>query len=187
MNTGSVASIREFDIYLLMTMRRRLSMAGKKPALEEKLAEHGLSLTDGVDIYHRISETFNDEATGFNALKDLLGVTDRKCTAFKYPSALWPGFNFEVLGNHEGLLGSARFRQAVPSTHAIESPTEAEIWSVDVEQFTQNFQPLTLRYQAGFFDQFLPAYEEYEFSWAGERYGARFIWGLFLSSSIFWE
>lgn len=187
MNTISGDAVKDFDIYLLMTMRRRLSMADKNSSLEGKLAEYGSSLTDAERRYQRISGIFNDEATAFNALKDLLGIADPGCAAFQYPSVLWPGFEFEALGNREGFLKSARFRQVEPSAPAIESPSEIDIWSVDVDHFAQKFQPLTPRHQTGPFDRFLPSYGEYEFSWAGERYGARFIWGLFLSSSILWD
>lgn len=162
-------------------------MADNDASLEAKLTEHGSSLPDAERIYQRTTEAFNDRATAFSALKGLLDIADPECVAFQHRSVLWPGFDFDVVGNRDGVLRSARFKQAEPSAHTAESPAGAKIWSMDVSHFEQTFRPLTLRHQTSHFDKFLPAYEEYEFRWEGERYGARFVWGLFLSSSIFWE
>ena len=184
----SLTAIIDFEIFVLMTMKLRLSMADKKDRLEAKLADHDLSVADAERVYERISDVLNtDKSSCFSTMKSLLGTSDPDCTSLTYRSVLWPEFNFQATGSQDGSLKSAHYRHAVPPTQKIGPPAEIQLWSIDVSEFAQHFQPLTLRYKTDLFDKFLPQYEEYEFSWAGERYGARFIWGFFVSSSQSWE
>ncbi|BCI90794.1 hypothetical protein NIIDMKKI_60000 [Mycobacterium kansasii] len=58
---------------------------------------------------------------------------------------------------------------------------------MDVAEFTERFGPMNSGRQWSLFDKLLPAYEEYEFSWEGESYGAGFSWGLFMFSAMSWD
>jgi hypothetical protein len=60
-------------------------------------------------------------------------------------------------------------------------------WSVDIAEFDELFGPAIGRVKRPLFDDVLPAYEEYEFSFEGDRYGAVFLWGLFILASAYWE
>lgn len=69
MNVSSYPVIIDFDVYLLMTMRLRMSMANKEAQLEAKLAEHGLSLEDAELIHERIARALGDEASRYENMK----------------------------------------------------------------------------------------------------------------------
>jgi hypothetical protein len=187
MNSGSAEAILDFEAYLLMTMKLRITMAGKVALLEAKLAEHGLSVDDAAAIHHRVTEALSDEAGRFETTKNLLGIADPASASLEYSSLLWPGFDFKAIADHDGLLESARYRRITSDSPNVDSPSELPTWSVDVPQFSKHFGPLTIAGRWSLFDKYLPAYEEYEFEWNGERYGARFLWGLFLSSSMYWD
>lgn len=181
------AALMEFEAYILMTMKLRMSMADKGAQLEAKLAEHGLSLRDAELIYQRIAENLSDENSRFENMKKLLGLTGAASAALKYASIFWPGFEFGATADETGLLESAGYRHTTHDPARIDSPTDVPTWSMDIAEFGERFGPINLRGKWPLFHEFLPAYEEYEFSWNGEKYGARFIWGLFLSSSIYWD
>ncbi|WP_156771866.1 hypothetical protein [Mycobacterium sp. 1245805.9] len=168
-------------------MKLRMSMANKMTQLEAKLAEHGLSLGDAEILHDRIAEALRDEASRFEQMQKLLGITESGSVSLKYDSVFWPGFSFHAMVGKAGLLESAGYLHATASRPEVGSPTELPTWSVDISEFAEQFGPIALRDKQPLFDEFLPAYEEYEFSWNGEPYGARFIWGLFLSSSIYWD
>lgn len=187
MNVSSYPVIIDFDVYLLMTMRLRMSMANKEAQLEAKLAEHGLSLEDAELIHERIARALGDEASRYENMKKLLGVADQDSAELKYNSILWPGFDFNAIAGDEGVLESAGYWHTRRDSPCVDSPTELLTWSVDIAEFAEQFGLMTLRGKWPLFDEFLPAYEEYDFFWNGEHYGARFIWGLFLSSSICWD
>jgi hypothetical protein len=187
MNVSSVAAIIDFEVYLLMTMKLRMSMANKGAQLEAKLAEHGLSSYDAELIHERVATALGDEATRFGDMKKLLHITDHDSSVLKYRSVLWPGFDFNAIAGEGGRLEVARYCHTERDLLNVESPSELPTWSVDITEFAEHFGPLAIRGKWPLFDEFLPAYEEYEFSWNGERYGARFIWGLFLSSSVYWD
>ena len=57
---------------------------------------------------------------------------------------------------------------------------------MDVTEFIEHFGPMRGDRQWSLFDKLLPAYEEYEFPWDGESYGAGFCWGLFMFSAKSW-
>ncbi|AGZ49861.1 hypothetical protein PJN25_23430 [Mycobacterium kansasii] len=187
MNVSAYAMIIDFEVYLLMTMRLRMSMANKEAQLEAKLAEHGLSLKDAERIHERIARALSDEDSRYENMKKLLGVTEQDSAGLKYSSVLWPGFDFNAIAGDEGVLESAGYRHTRRDSPPVDSPTELPTWSVDIAEFAERFGPMTLRGKWPLFDEFLPAYEEYDFFWNGEHYGARFVWGLFLSSSIYWD
>lgn len=187
MKATSMRAVIDFEIYLLMTMKVRMSMAGKESLLEAKLAENKFTIEQAKHIHERIAEALGDEASRFENMKKLLGIVGPDASSLKYSSALWPGFEFTATVGEDGLLESAGYshtRHALPS---VASPIEMPTWSVDSTEFAKYFGPLTLRGKWPLFDEYLPGYEEYEFAWKGERYGARFIWGLFLSSSMYWD
>jgi hypothetical protein len=170
-----------------MTMKLRMSMANKETQLEAKLAEHGLCFEDAEFIYDGIVKTLGAEASRFDNIKKLLGIADQESSSLKYSSVLWPGFDFNAIAGEGGWLKVAGYCNTKRNSLNVDFPGELPTWSVDITEFSKHFCPVAIRGKWPLFDKFLPAYEEYEFSWNGERYGARFIWGLFLSSSIYWD
>jgi hypothetical protein len=187
METTSVQAVIDFEVYLLMTMKLRLSMAGKESLLEAKLAERGLTIDQAKHIHQRVAESLGDEASRFHNMKKLLGIASLDATSLKYSSVLWPGFDFNAVAGEDGALESAGYWHIHHDSLSVGSPTALPTWSVDSAEFAKHFGPLTLRGKWSLFDEFLPGYAEYEFPWNGERYGARFSWGLFLSSSMYWD
>lgn len=177
----------DFEVYLPMTMKLRMFMAGKQSQLETKLAEHELTIDQSNHIHERVAEALGDDASRFQNMKKLLGITRSDATSLGYSSVLWPGFDFKAIASESGLLESAGYWHTQHGSLSVDSPTELPTWSVDISEFQTHFGTLTLRGKWSLFDESLPGYEEYEFEWKGERYGARFIWGLFLSSSIYWD
>lgn len=187
MSTASAAAIVDFEVYLLMTMKLRMSMANKEAQLEAKLAELGFSFGDAELIHERVANALGDEASRFEDMKILLGIADEDSSTLKYSSVLWPGFDFTAIAGEDGLIELARYSHARRNPLNVDCPSQLSTWSVDITEFSELFSPVAIRGKWPLFDKFLPAYEEYEFSWNGECYGARFIWGLFLSSSIYWD
>ncbi|EUA15575.1 hypothetical protein I546_0611 [Mycobacterium kansasii 732] len=120
-------------------------------------------------------------------MKTLLGVLDEDATSLKYNSVLWPGFEFNAHADANGLLESAGYTHTEHTPLDVESPTQLAAWSCDILEFDERFGPSIRRENRPLFDDILPAYEGYEFLWKGDRYGAGFLWGLFLSSSMVWE
>ncbi|MGB6512497.1 MAG: hypothetical protein WBF57_05845 [Mycobacterium sp.] len=186
MNIASIPALIEFEVYLLMTMKLRMKMSHKEAQLEGKLAEHGLSVDDGKRIHERVAQTLGDETSGFENLKSLLGIADQDARSLKYSSVLWPGFDFNAITGEEGLLESAQYRHTSGALRTLNHPTELNIWSLDIAEFTEHFGPMTRGRRWPLFDKLLPGYEEYEFQWDGERYGAGFCWGLFIYSAKSW-
>jgi hypothetical protein len=85
------------------------------------------------------------------------------------------------------MLESARFWHKRRDSPKVDSPTQLPMWSMDFTEFTEQFGPMTSGRKWPACDKLLPAYEEYEFSWAGESYGAGFSWGLFMFSALSWD
>ncbi|MEE6139953.1 hypothetical protein SKC41_26950 [Mycobacterium sp. 050128] len=187
MKATSAPGVIDFEVYLLMTMKMRMSMAGKESLLEAKLAEHKLAIEQANLIYERVSEALSAPASRFENMKKLLGIVSPEFSPLKYGSVLWPGFEFKATAGEDGGLEAAGYWHTRHDPLSVASPTEIATWSVDTAEFAKHFGPLILRGKWPLFDEYLPGYEEYEFPWRGERYGARFIWGLFLSSSIYWD
>jgi hypothetical protein len=160
MSIGPITAIADFEVYLLMTMRLRISMSHKEAQLQAKLAEHGPSLDGAKNIHERVAGALGDEASGFENLKNLLGVADRNSTTLKYDSVLWPGFDFNATADENGPLESARYRHSRRNSPSVDSPTELTIWSMDVTEFTEHYGPMAGGQQWPLFDEFLPAYEE---------------------------
>ncbi|OBF54897.1 hypothetical protein A5787_03910 [Mycobacterium sp. 852002-50816_SCH5313054-b] len=186
MNTVSAPAIVEFEVYLLMTMKLRISMSRKQAQLEAKLAEHELSVDDAERIHERIVEALGDEAAYFGNMKRLLGILDQDALSLEYSSVLWPGFDFKAVSGAGGLLESARYWHRTRNPSSVGSPIELPIWSMDVTEFIEKFGPMRRGRQWPLSDKFLPAYEEYEFPWGGESYGAGFSWGLFMFTAKSW-
>lgn len=187
MNRGSVSATVDFEVFLLMTMKLRIKMSHKENQLAAKLAEHGLSVDDAEHIHERIAEALGDEASYFRNLKKLLGIADENATSLQYDSILWPGFNFNAVAGDDGMLESVRYRHVRRDPPHVDSPTQLPIWSMDVTEFAEQFGPLTTGRKWPVSDDLLPGYEEYEFSWGGESYGAGFSWGLFMYSAMSWD
>ena len=187
MATNTSAAIRDFEVYLLMTMKPRLALADTWGLLDAKLAKAAISISGAKRISDRISQALSHEASRFRDLTALLEVADAHVTSVSYHSVLWPGWNFSARASSNGGLESAGYTHLEHAALSVESPTHLAPWSVDIREFDELFGPSTVRDKRALFDTILPAYEEYEFSWNGDRYGARFLWGLFLSSSAYWE
>lgn len=186
MTATAFSGVVDFEVYLLMTMKPRLSLADTRGLLDAKVAEAGLSLDGAGRIHDRISKALSEEVSRFRDMKAVLGV-DEDATSLKYNSVLWPGFEFSAHADVNGLIESAGYTHLEHLPLEAESPTDLAAWSVDIPEFDARFGPATRRDKRPLFDDILPAYEEYEFSWNGDRHGARFLWGLFLSSSVYWE
>ncbi len=186
MNTASVPAVIDFEVYLLMTMKLRLLMSHKQAQLEAKLAQHGLSVGDAERIHAQVAQTLDNEASRFENMKKLLRVSDQDPTSLKYSSAFWPEFDFNAITGDDGLVESARYLRARGHSPSVGSPTELPLWSTDVAGFMERFGPMRGSRQWPLFDKLLPAYEEYEFLWNGESYGAGFSWGLFIFSAKSW-
>jgi hypothetical protein len=181
------AAVLDFEVYLLMTMKPRLSLADAQGLLDAKLATVGLFVDGAKRIHDRIARAIGDEASAFKNMKTLLDVDGENASSLTYHSVLWPGFEFNAQAGADGLLESAGYSHTERTSVDVEAPTELGAWSVDIHEFDERFGPVVDREKRPYFDDILPAYEEYEFSWKGDRYGARFLWGLFLSSSAYWE
>jgi hypothetical protein len=187
MNSGSVGAIVDFEVYLLMTMKLRIKMSHQELQMEAKLAEHGLSVVDAERIHEQVAQTLGDESSYFENMKTLLGIADQDATSVEYNSVLWPGFSFNATASGDGTLESARYRHTRRDSPSVDSPTQLPIWSMDVTEFAEQYGPLKSGRKWPVSDKLLPGYEEYEFSWAGETYGAGFSWGLFMFSAMSWD
>lgn len=187
MNRLLLSPLIDFEVYLLMTMKLRIKMSHKEDQLAAKVADRGLSVDDAERIHERVAEALGDEASYFGNMKKLLGIADQDATSVEYSSILWPGFDFTAIASEDGLLESARYRHKKRISLTVGSPIGLPIWSMDVAEFTERFGPMNSGRQWSLFDKLLPAYEEYEFSWEGESYGAGFSCGLFMFSAMSWD
>jgi len=186
-NGASIDATVKFEVYLLMTMKLRIKMSHEEPQLAAKLAEHGVSVGDAERIHERVAQALGDEASYFENMKKLLGLADQGATSFEFNSVMWPGFSFNATANEDGMLESARYGHMRGDSPSVDSPTELPIWSMDVSEFAEQYGPLTSGRKWSVSDKLLPGYEEYEFSWAGQSYGAGFSWGLFMFSAMSWD
>lgn len=182
-----LTAVVDFEVYLLMTMKPRLSLTDTQGLLDAQLSKIGVSLDAAVRIHERIGAVLTEETSRFREMKALLGVLDNDATSLTYNSVLWPGFDFIARADEHGLLKAAGYTHTEHTPLDVESPTQLAAWSVDIPEFGERFGPTIRRDSRPLFDDLLPAYEEYEFSWHGDRYGAAFLWGLFLTSSAYWE
>ncbi|SOX52906.1 hypothetical protein MAAFP003_1574 [Mycobacterium ahvazicum] len=102
MKAISMQPVIDFEIHLLMTMKVRMSMAGKEFLLEAKLAENKLTIEQAKNIHERVAEALGDEASRFQNVKKLLGIVGPDASSLKYSSALWPGFDFTATAGEDG-------------------------------------------------------------------------------------
>lgn len=186
MTSASINTILNFEIYVLMTMKLRLKMSRKEAALAAKLGQHEFSIDDAERIHRQVSGALEGETTRFANMKQLLSVPDQDASTLTYSSVVWPGFDFNAIADERGLLKSAGYSHKVHHPISVKSPTELSLWSVDLAGFTERFGPMHKSRQWSVSDRLLPAYEEYEFPWDGESYGAGFSWGLLMFSSKSW-
>ncbi|WP_245850621.1 hypothetical protein [Mycobacterium angelicum] len=170
-----------------MTMKLRIRMSHKEAQLKAKLAEHGLTVDDAQHIHQRVAEALGEEAAYFRNMNALLGIAERGSSSLKYSSVLWPGFEFTAIAGGDGVLESARYWHTTRDLRNDDSPTRLPIWSMDVTEFAEHFGPMRTGRRWSPFDKLLPAYEEYEFIWNGDSYGAGFSWGLFMFSAMSWD
>ncbi|KZS67019.1 hypothetical protein [Mycobacterium ostraviense] len=66
------AAVVDFEVYLLMTMQPRLSLADTVGLLDAKLAKIGLSFDGAVRIHDRVAEALSEEISRFRDMKTLL-------------------------------------------------------------------------------------------------------------------
>jgi hypothetical protein len=188
MNIFPVVTIVDFEVHLLMTMKLRIRMSHQEAQVEAKLAEQNLSIDAADRIHERVAEGLgDDEASYFENMKKMLGIADQDATSVQYKSVLWPGFNFNATASEVGLLESAQYWHTTRDSSRADSPIGVPIWSMDVAEFTEQFGPVSGGRKWALFDKLLPAYEEYEFQWVGESYGAGFSWGLFMFTAMSWD
>jgi hypothetical protein len=178
---------RDFEIYVLMTMKLRLSMSQKSDRLDLKLAEFGLSVDDGERIRARIAQELGDESTFAGSLQRALNPSAMHEDSVRFDSTVWPGFEFRIGSGEDGKPLPAGYRKIV--RHALEanSPKSVGLWATDVEEFDALFGPLAPGTARSLFDEYLPAYQEYEFEWNDWSWGAGFSWGLFMFAAESWE
>ncbi len=186
MTTASINTIVNFEIYVLMTMKLRLKMSRKEAALAAKLSQHGFSIDEAERIHRQVSGALEEQSTRFASMKELLSAADQRASVSTYSSVLWPGFDFTAIADDRRLLESAAYSHNSRDSTIVRSPTELALWSVDLAEFTEPFGPMRKSRQWPVSDQLLPAYEEYEFPWDEESYGAGFSWGLLMFSSKSW-
>ncbi|MGH3726796.1 MAG: hypothetical protein ACRDUS_22025 [Mycobacterium sp.] len=183
MDTIPNHAIIEFEVYLLMTMKIRL--VSRQPALEAKLSEFGLSVDDAQRVHSRVAKSLGGEFSRLDNMKGFLGVS-KDSDSLTYASVLWPEFNFSAITGESGQLESARYVRVRGDFPSGDSPMELPSWSADVTEFTEHFGPMANSRRWPLFDRVLPGYEECEFVWNEERYGAGFSWGLFLYAAKYW-
>ncbi|WP_245836030.1 hypothetical protein [Mycobacterium rhizamassiliense] len=169
-----------------MTMKLRVKMSKEEAELEAKLSEQGLSVDDAQRVHDRVADFLGGEASFFQNTKKLLGA-DPAASSLEFSSVLWPGFEFKVITNGGGRLESARYWHRSRDVPIVKLPIGLPIWSMDVTEFNERFGPLNGGRKFPLFDELLPAYEEYQFEWGEENYGAGFCWGLFMVSAMSWD
>ncbi|MEZ0350841.1 hypothetical protein [Mycobacterium sp. pR1184] len=182
-----VTAVINFEVYLLMTMKPRLSLADTRGLLDARLSRVGVNLDNAARTHERIAAALSDQNSRFRDMKTLLGIVDNDATSLRYNSVLWPGFDFNAHADQHGSLASASYMHTDHTPLDVESPAQLAAWSCDIHEFDERFGPAVQVEKRPLFDDTLPAYEGYEFSWKGDRYGASFLWGLFLTSSVYWE
>lgn len=177
----------EFEVYVLMSMRLRIRMSQNEAALQAKLAENGLTIETAEHIYEQVVAALSDEASFFRDMAKLLNVESENVESLEYDSTMWPGFCFTATSSAGISLESAAYRHMQRDRFRGASPMQLPMWSVDIQEFGEHFGPLTVRGKWPPSDRLLPAYEEHEFEWAGEAYGAGFSWGLFMFAARMWD
>jgi hypothetical protein len=187
MTPVSPATVRQFEAYVLMSMRRWLKQLGHVTAVDGRLAEHGFTLDDASRIHQQIADALRDQATQFETIQRLLGADGRQPDSLAFLSVFWPEFCFTARAGADGGLDEARYRHSRGQTLQADSPTKVPLWSCDVEDFATRFGPLTFGSRLPVTHEVLPCYESHDFDWEGERYGATFHWGLFLNASQNWD
>jgi hypothetical protein len=183
---SSVTTV-DFEVHLLMTMKLRIRMSHNEAELEAKLAGFQLSVANAERMHERIADALGDEAVYFANMKNFLEFAEQDATSLKYESVLWPGFTFKASADETGRLESARYWHTGRDSSGANSPLGLAIWSLDVTEFAEQFGPVKPGRKWSPLDPLLPAYEEVEFHWAGESYGAGFSWGLFMFSAMSWD
>ncbi|MEE6139954.1 hypothetical protein SKC41_26955 [Mycobacterium sp. 050128] len=181
-----ISAITDFEVYVLMTMKLRIKMSHKETQLEAKLNEHGLSVGDAQRVHDRVANELGGATTYFQNMKSLLGV-DPSAISLRYSSVLWPGFEFKANATEDGKLESARYCHYKRELPHVDSPIGLPIWGMDLDEFAERFGPMKDGRKWSVFDELLPSYEEYEFQWGEDSYGAGFSWGLFMFSAMSWD
>lgn len=177
----------DFEVYVLMTMKLRMSMSQNTDLLHAKLSEHGLSVEDGERVRDRVGSFLGDDACYFHNLKVLLTGQSSDATSLEFTSALWPDFDFKAVADGSGPARSIRYWRVRGDIPLVESPRAFAPWGVDIDDFARRFGPLTPGPLRPLDDPYLANYQEYGFNWGGRGYGAGFSWGLFMFAAQDWD
>lgn len=187
MNLAADSAIVDFETYVLITMK--FGLLDKQEIIKEKLLEHGLSLAEGEEIYGRMKDCLDGDKHFFTNLCEYLDAPSQN-SSFGFDSRLWLGYKFMITKDGSGSVSVARYNCARRVPYEVgevgQAPLEIAPWSMDVPEFLARFNGASLCQQYSLFDELLPAHEYYEFEWNGDRYGAGFSWGIFLSAARLW-
>jgi hypothetical protein len=183
----TAAAIRQFEVYVVMSMRRWLQQLGHAEAVDSRLAEHGFALQDAERIHQQLAAAMHNEPTQFETLQRLLGVGGRQPDSLAFHSVFWPEFCFTARAAGDGRIDAARYLHGRGTILPVDSPRAVPLWSCDIEGFAEQFGPLTFGARLPVTHEVLPCYESHDFDWDGETYGATFQWGLFLIAAQHWD
>ncbi|WIM87453.1 hypothetical protein PT015_21855 [Candidatus Mycobacterium wuenschmannii] len=187
MNSDPGVTTIDFEAHLLVSMKLRIKMSHNESQLEAKLAQNRISIERAAHSHEKITKALAGEAHFFTNMKRLLQPEMQDATSLEYDSVLWPGFRFKATGSHSGHIESAGYQRTDNVANRVGAPVDLEMWTMDVAEFADRFGPLSAGRKWSFVDGHLPGYEEHEFVWEGESYGAGFSWGLFMFAAMSWD
>ncbi|MFD4403404.1 hypothetical protein ACFWPH_11615 [Nocardia sp. NPDC058499] len=167
MTEGSIPGTMDFEIYLLMSMRRNANIK------RHKLRSLGIDQSEAESRSRRVKGFLGFGPDRFLNLASILNIPVSKSnTSLLHPLKLWPDFNFYV-ENDGGFWGMAKFERASSATRPqMDLPEKLAPWSVAVDDFEATFS--TFRCTDGF-----PPWEEFVFQgFDGVEYGADFSYRL---------
>jgi hypothetical protein len=111
----NVTAVTDFEVYLLMTMKPRLSLADTRGLLDARLSRIGASLDDAVRIHERTAAALTEEASRFRDMKALLGIPEDGATSLITTVCCGPGFASPPVLTNTGY--SSQHVTRTPSAH----------------------------------------------------------------------
>lgn len=181
---AALTAVNKFEVYVLVTMKLPMVMSQRRDIWENVLGAYGLTPDTAQRIHDELREALGDEGSFLSNLSSLLSMGCSGDGTLTFPSELWPECDFRVTAGEGVAVTSARYYRTRPPV--AETPN-LPMWSVDIDEFSSRFGPVTFGRRWPLFDDYLPAYEEHGFERNGVRYGAAFSWGLFMHASRLWE
>lgn len=167
MTEGSVPGQTDFEIHLLMNMRRNEEIK------LDKLKSLGIDPIAAESISQRVKRFLGFGPSRFLNLASILNIpASESDTSLSYTLKFWPDFNFRV-ENDAGFWGMTEFERASNASRPhMDSPKRLAPWSVTVGDFEAVYS--TFRCTDGF-----PPWEEFVFQdFDGVAYGADFSYRL---------